>query len=484
MTIELYPIAIDYIVDNSGKIKILEMQSIFSSNFERAKELTNIHPLEEIYKGVGRLYPSLELGLKPKETVERNSIRISKLPVIGPQAPQNILLLNRGLAPLLEFKGLFNAFCNTNKKLKTYVPPTQLITLSTLGTIDLEKLQAQRTLFKPFAMAKGKGISLLPESFTSEEQLQAYLKKTVIHSNAIVNDPSVRVLKAGSSEGELYPHQVFLLQNYLHQGPKSEPKSLPTIRIYASVIWDHAQKKLIIKIVSAAAYQHIRIDQDKDNDFTLENNRHIPYEVKKSEEIQLTVFLSDFFRTLIAGQHKINYRVWEQLAKQYIKEHQVLGAEARLNILAQFVNALHLEQKYLGNRLSHYQCFILNRFFECYKSKDDRIYAKTSFEDYLKMAVVNLNTSMAPYQGEMLNPIHSVMESYHSLSLFATGKSDSDAENVDLAPEFANTTKEHQLDKFTKSVLDHLSHEDISAFSACSTDTLDKVEKYARNFMP
>lgn len=400
---------------------------------------------------------------------------------------QNRIFLNRGIEPLLRNKWLFYAICNAHKILKPYIPPTTIATLNTLGSsINPEELMQERLIFKPSNSSGGKGVAVLPASFATEDEFNTHLSELVAKGT---QDREIRSKILGEGFEQ---NQVFLLQKYLHSGSKSKPISTPVIRIYAFVLWDNTTKKLLISIDNKAAYQHIRKDQEKNGDFTLENNDHLIYRISEEEVEQLRKFLKDFFTTLLCRQNRIHYQHWEYLAKQYIKENHSLNDERRLSILSQFVDALYWERRHTSNRLSHYQCFLLNRFVECYKAKDFDKYRETQFVQTMQAAFnLMLGYNFQPYRDERYYPLQNVAKSYRSLTLFAAPKLGIDAKAIKnyIDSNFSHlkdyqTTDKHHLDSYTKLIFEHLSHEDLSAISATSQGLLEKVDNYARNVVP
>lgn len=375
---EVYLVGIDFVIKD-GDVKILEMQNMFDSNTKRARELTGKSPGNRLIDEIREKYQTCTM-VTPQQfpsTVDY-SHHVSKITEQAPAAATT-LFFNRGIEALCAGKWLFYEFCNAHPHLKAYIPTSRLLTLNTLSSkFNLKELEKQRLLFKPRGGTKGEGIELLPESFGSEEEFTAYLTALTKKDATTNNRPQERSQLFGDN---FYENQGIILQDYIHTGTVSKPISAPVIRIYAAVVWDYATKKLLISVDNGAAYQHARIDQQKNDDFTLDNNQHTAFKMKKNDAcyLQLREFLTDFFTTMIAGQSKIHYRHWEVLAKQYIKAHHQQSTKNSMAVITHFAEALYAEQLYYTNRLSHYQCFLLQSFIKCYIKGGDVSRYKVSF---------------------------------------------------------------------------------------------------------
>lgn len=495
---EVYLLGIDCVIKDN-EVKILEMQNMFDSHTKRARELTGKNPGERLLYQILKKYPSLTM-LTPQRfssTVEY-SHHVSKITQESPAAATT-LFFNRGIEALCAGKWLFYEFCKAHPHLKAYIPNSRLLTLNTLkDEFDLNELKKQRLLFKPVGGSKGEGIKLLPETFKSDKELEAYLTDQTIKSTDKFDERSKLFGE------DFYKNQGFILQDYIYTGPASKPISVPVIRVYAAVVWDFASKQLLISMDHGAAYQHTRINQQKDNDFTLDNNQHIPFKMLTEDACyqQLHKFLKDFFSTIIASQSTVHYRHWEGLAKQYIKNHQQQSSKDNMALITHFAEALYQEQLYSTRRLSHYQCFLLQNFIKCYiNGKDIEQYKNNQLSQLLTQAYLLVaRTSLVPYLDEEKYPLHEVfarlidfvsigvtetvrasfIETIHSLNLkqakdlYLTMRRVEKESGLEQKPDNPPSINENSYCFF-----DYLAHEDISSYSAVSKRHLSRVDNYA-----
>ncbi|MEO8402253.1 MAG: hypothetical protein ABI597_10765 [Gammaproteobacteria bacterium] len=472
MGVELYLVGIDLIVDNNNNIRILELQNAYESNIARADELTNLKPIERLKKSVHKAYPNFSVDEPILGEVDGYARRVSKSKPIQDGAKKlaevkksdSTILVNRGIEAKARAKWLFYATCNENPTLRNYIPRTIIATLNTVDTVfKVEELQNKRFIFKPGDMSRGDGIVLIPETLDSQGKLLEHLTAACL----------------ALPVKDHFKNRPFLIQEYLHDGSASCPKSKPVIRVYAAVVWDHSKSKLFISIDTQAAYQHVRINQ-AGSDFTLSNNKHEPCNIEGIKS-QVNNFLRDFFTFVIAQQVKITHRSWENLAKKYIRDHRNMTDEERLMVLSQFAMAVSQEQRFTENRLSHYQCFVLEEFVECYKARD----AKLSVDNGLAQFITNAFGLLAkynlfPYASEKNYPLHSVIKSYEKIVISTLPER--------FAQGFQFAMKVVKDQKSTKPYLmgagitffDYLAREDIDALSATSSGCLSLVAGYAR----
>jgi len=450
---KIYLIGLDLLIDDNEKIKILEIQDLHRSNLQRAEELTGLKPQERLITSIKKTYPDLKIKQITAETIDQFA-RIASI------AKSNDTIPNQGLEAIFGMKWIFYGICNENPRLTSFIPETHIETLETVDTtFDLRNLHEHLFLIKPSHMARGEGISLLPQ-LDSGASLKAHIVKQdfLKHHNS-----------------DFSPHEAFIIQKYCYSGPQSKPISKPVIRVYAAVILEGSNLK--ISIDSKAAYQHIRIMQSE-NDFTLENNNHVPCDIEHLKG-QIQHFLKSFFQEMLGGQSKLNFRYWEILAKKYIRHADQLNKAQRTRLIGHFALALLQEQRFTQNKLSHYQCFLLEAFLERFQKEDAAHNIENKLIHFLLNAFLMVaQQNLQPYIDDIRYPLHSVMDILHRL-----------LEKTDLmtAMQMKQFTQHKPIKSIsprlfdkTGSFMDFCTKEDLEALSKTSKTHLSLVAGYAR----
>lgn len=447
---EIFLVGLDVIIDKKRRIKILEVQNVYESNVDRAVELTECNPLKRLIATIKKKYPGIKIDQPaigdPTDHARKASLikGFSNIP-------------NRGIEGLCRMKWLFYSICNSHQTLRKYLPKTFIATLASLSdAFDISKLRTEEFLFKPADMAGGNGIMKLPQSLKTNEQLKEYLE----------NKSSLKTV-----DGRFKTHVPFILQNYHHTNGLSNP----VIRIYAAVVVDATGSisTVFVSIDEKAAYQHIRIKQDP-NDFTLHNNKHVPCQIADIKD-QLQEFLSAFFNTILMGQRRITYRQWEILAKHYIRSYQTMTEGQRLLTISQVAMAINNEQRFTENRLTHYQCFILDAFLECYTKGDAQICANTGLAFLVTNAFAVLaQRNLALYTQEAHYPLHNIINKYLDILQAVPHSS---AKQLEPCKAVLKNVKRVVPLKFGRTIspFDCLSKEDLEALSVVSTKQLRMV---------
>jgi hypothetical protein len=463
MPLELYLLGLDIIADDNNKIKILELQSLYESNLARALELTGLDPLQRLMDAVKQKHTQLKVT-HPKNGDNK------QIDAFAQQASISGLkntIPNRGIEPLCRFKSHFYALCNEYPKLKNYIPETFIGTLATLKVaFKLDKLKENPYLFKPADMTGGLGIHQLPSSLNDYNSLEQFLKNKIV-----------------TPQNMFKQHSLFMLQKYLFHGEKNKPVSKPVIRLYAAVVvnFTGGKPELTIIIDSNTAYQHKRIEQNA-YDFTLINNTHSVCDIS-ALEIDIKNFLNELFTTLAAGQQKITHKMWEKAAKEYIQKHALMQTEQRLLVLSKFALFLLQEQRFTNNKLSHYQCFLLQALLECYKERDAELYANSDFRGFLTNSMIMLiRQNLIPYVEDELYPLHTVCRDYHAINT-KLGINKSIANSLEIEAPFGRCKTVPRIQPSnisSSSFFNYLTASDLTNYAAVCKTHLNHVAAYAR----
>ena len=195
----------------------------------------------------------------------------------------------------------------------------------------------------------GKGVKLI-----SAEELED--KDKLFY--ALGNSPI-----APSKEGFL-AHFPFLMQQFL--------KDSEINRVFALVIVDRQTGEIQVAIDQKNSYGS-RL-KAKTNNFESEKNKeYFSRPVTNSERNQLGKFIQLFFKRLLNSYALTHFKYWEILAKKYIDESDSLSPVNRLWLITHFAWAAVHQQRFTENKLSLYQCFILEGFLRCYVARGDSI---------------------------------------------------------------------------------------------------------------
>lgn len=367
---DLYLIGLDIIVDANKNVKILEIQDVYESDTNLAYKLVGIKPIEWLISQVRKDYPKAtiefpELNSGPLEDVMDEYTRKTS------SYKGKTVMINRGIKPMCDMKWLFYSFCNNHSNLRKYIPDTQIVTLETLA-VGFKEKPDKNYLLKPRDWSEGQGVMQIPRGL-SITTLRHYLATSSFLPK----------------EKPWANNKPFVIQEYL---TNNEDESKLVIRVYAAVTVSAASdntSRLTIHIASKAASGHVRIKQDP-NDFTINNNKHNRCDISDVVN-KIENFLNDFFNTALNKQKKINYKEWEFLAKKYIRNHNEMKPAERKLLLSQFIMALLQEQRFTRNKLSCYECFILDKFLQCYKAQDFELYQNNKeFLEYFHNSIVML----------------------------------------------------------------------------------------------
>jgi hypothetical protein len=449
---EIYMLALD-VIEHAGKIQILEVQNAYASNVERVIELTGYDPIRCLTALLTKKFPGLEISIPNLPESLHRDARLASV------AGNQNTFPNRGIESQILFKWFFNAICNENSALRKFVPETTIATLASVEAVfEIEKLQAATYLFKPYGKCGGVGVKKIPP-VPSFGELKHWLNYQIEHP-----------------QEPIFTHTPFLLQKYLERVDNNIKKPLPVIRIFVAVAWDYQRRELSIYPATELAYEHNRI-HDNDNDFTLGNNTHNTCQANHLKQL-IAGFFKHFFSYLLAGRSKVTYKYWEVVAKRYIQNHKKMPASVRMHLLGIFVVALALEQEFTNNRLTHYQCFILQALLECYQKSD----MQAALQNQLAQIMVDgflvlLNHNLNSYATDLRYPLHTVLMDFHKIHdlrgcparFFPMIKK---IQNVPTVSFFKTSRG--------PTYLDYCDRQDINDFSATSRDNLKKVATYAR----
>ncbi len=255
-------------------------------------------------------------------------------------------ILNIGIESMAYFKWLFYAFCQLHSELKPYVPQTHVLTLSSLDSIPIQQLRTT-PLFKPIHLTLGQGVRLIsPDELKDSEKLH----QTLQHCQ--IKPPQPQFLA----------HFPFLMQQFLGFDKQ-------ITRVFALVIVDPDTGKIRIAIDQKNSYRS-RL-KNSQNNFETKNKEYVTQAVTDAEKERLRNFIQLFFRRLFITYGFTNFRYWQILARTYIDHHHSLIPSARLGVISQFCWAVVQQQRYTANKLSLYQCFVLEGFLRCYTERGD-----------------------------------------------------------------------------------------------------------------
>lgn len=472
MPAEIYLIGIDLIIDENKQIKVLELQNIYESNNARAYQLTLRNPVQHLKESIKKTLPDLKME-------EPDSNNTDELARKASHAGSENTIPNRGIEALLRMKWLFYSICNETPQLKKYIPNTIVATLKTLDSVfPISEQNDKLFLFKPAEFACGNGIVLLPQKMKTQNELKSF-----VENQSCLEEKTLPELKW---------HRPFLIQEYLYDESSSGPVSRPVIRVYAALVWDTSKEKpkLSIAIDVLSAYRHIR-KQQKPDDFTLANNIHERCDITGIKS-QITIFLRDFFRYILLEQRKVSYKYWEISLKRYIENSGVLDSQQRLLLISKIAMAMMMEQRFTENRLSYYQCFLLERFIEIYKDRDAVESNLNRMEKCLTNAMkVIIKQNLLSYVKDENYYLHKVVRNYFGI----LPESEIEAENkfkIAVMNKFKDVKRvesgggKASIFDYAKgmkrrvSFFDYCNHEEIDAFSAVSKGSLGVVAGYAR----
>lgn len=333
MRTEIFLLGIDYIFSD-GVFKVLEVQALDESEYELAKGLTSFDPVTRLLKVLPRQLLKDRKFSPPCSQVEGN---------LFDNSLQNGIFFNRNIEVFCQQKWLFYVFCNQNPSLSHYIPQT---IITTVPTFDAQAVKPMgQVLFKPPSLAKGRGIVKIdPANAQISQRLFELRAQHVSPTNT---------------------HNPFVLQQYLCD---EKNNSLPVCRVYVAVtieIENGNPKKITPYIDVKSVTTHKRREQ-KNDDFTVENNTSEVHVVSTGEQELIRTFLIDFCRQVFIGEKRVStYQCWIGFAKQYVRRCQPshLGepraVKQRLALVSQLLAALGSERCYQTDIFLHEVMLIL-----------------------------------------------------------------------------------------------------------------------------
>ena len=345
----LYLIGLD-VIFHEDQVSILEIQQINDCTQNEITIKSSLNLIQVIQKN----YPDLKIVHQPGAGNPDDYARKASLhPTSG--------MINVGIESFSVAKWLFYSFCGLHSELNHYIPKTTVLTLDSLKALPIEELKTT-PLFKPADQSRGKGVRL----FTADETKNFQNLNHSLNSCFIVNSPLSPFRR----------HYPFILQKFLGH-------NLVVTRVFALVIVDMISKKIQISIDGKNSFRETLIEEKKYDCFELANKNFQSQALSAIEKQPLKKFLRAFFHRLLDFYSMTEYRYWEILAKQYINSYDILTQAQRQLLLSKLSLAFSQQQRFTQNKLSFYQCLILEGFIKCFLANNDAKIFRNSLNAFL-----------------------------------------------------------------------------------------------------